>query len=271
MRTRKSRSMETPKEYYYTYYSYEEWGRGYFGSRGCKCLPEEDIKYFGSFTDKIFKPTQKIILKSDYTTRADAYADEIILQEHYKVVENPHFANKSYQTSTKFSWKHRKHSPTTKQKISLKLKGVKRGADYIQKCKGRRHSDETKRKMSESQKGIKNHNYGKKASDFTRKKLSESHKGRTAWNKGMCVPDEVKEKIRQKNKGRKQTEEHKFKKALKLAREFTLVDPYGRIVTGKNVSQFCRDNNLSSCHIFSVISGKRNHHKGWTIYKNDDF
>jgi hypothetical protein len=94
--------METPKEYYYTYYSYEEWGRGYFGSRGCKCLPEEDINYFGSFKDKAFKPTQKIIFKSDYATREEAYADEIILQEYYKVVENPHFANRAYQTSTKF-------------------------------------------------------------------------------------------------------------------------------------------------------------------------
>jgi len=88
--------------YYYTYYSYEEWGRGYIGSRGCKCPPEEDTKYLGSSRDKTFKPTQKIILKSDYSTRAEAYADEIILQEHYKVVENPHFANKAYQTSTKF-------------------------------------------------------------------------------------------------------------------------------------------------------------------------
>jgi hypothetical protein len=209
--------METPIEYHYVYYSYEEWGRGYFGSRGCKCLPEEDVKYFGSFKDKTFKPTQKIILKNDYTTREEAYADEIILQEHYKVVENPHFANRAYQTTTRFS------------------------------------------------------TLGVFPSEETRKKLSESHKGRTAWNKGMCVSDEVKEKIRQKNKGRKQTEEHKFKRTLKLAREFTLVDPYGRIVTGKNVSQFCRDNNLSSAHIFSVISGKRNHHKGWTIYKNDDF
>jgi hypothetical protein len=94
--------METPKEYYYTYYSYEEWGRGYFGSRECKCLPEEDIKYLGSSKDKTFKPKYKIILKDDYATREEAYADEIILQEHYKVVENPHFANKSYQTSTKF-------------------------------------------------------------------------------------------------------------------------------------------------------------------------
>jgi hypothetical protein len=94
--------METPKEYYYTYYSYEEWGRGYFGSRTCRCLPKEDVKYFGSFKDKTFNPTQKIILKSDYATREEAYADEIILQKYYKVVENPHFANKAYQTSTKF-------------------------------------------------------------------------------------------------------------------------------------------------------------------------
>ena len=38
--------------YHYTYYSYQEWGMGYFGSRSCECLPEEDIKYFGSFSDK---------------------------------------------------------------------------------------------------------------------------------------------------------------------------------------------------------------------------
>jgi hypothetical protein len=94
--------METPKEYYYTYYSYEEWGRGYFGSRKCYCLPEEDVKYLGSSKDKTFKPKYKIILKDDYATREEAYADEIILQEYYKVVENPHFANKAYQTSTKF-------------------------------------------------------------------------------------------------------------------------------------------------------------------------
>lgn len=94
--------METSKEYYYTYYSYEEWGRGYIGSRGCNCLPEEDVKYFGSFKDKTFKPTQKIILKDDYATREEAYADEIILHDYYDVANNPHFANRSRQTSTKF-------------------------------------------------------------------------------------------------------------------------------------------------------------------------
>jgi hypothetical protein len=94
--------METPKEYYYTYYSYEEWGRGYFGSRKCKCLPEEDVKYFGSFYDKTFKPTQKIILKDDYATREEALADEVILHDYYDVANNPHFANQAKATSTKF-------------------------------------------------------------------------------------------------------------------------------------------------------------------------
>jgi hypothetical protein len=94
--------METPREYHYVYYSYEEYGRGYFGSRTCRCLPEEDVKYFGSYSDKTFKPTQKIILKSDYSTREEALVDEIILHQYYKVAENPHFINKAYQTSTKF-------------------------------------------------------------------------------------------------------------------------------------------------------------------------
>ena len=94
--------METPKEYHYTYYSYEEWGMGYFGSRTCKCIPEEDVNYFGTYSHKNFNPTQKIILKSDYDTRKEAIQDEISLQQYYKVVENSHFANRAYQTSTGF-------------------------------------------------------------------------------------------------------------------------------------------------------------------------
>lgn len=93
--------METPREYYYTYYSYEEWGRGYIGSRGCECLPEEDIKYFGSFKEKSFRPTQKIILEI-YETREQAIEAEVILHDFYDVANNPHFANRAKQTSTKF-------------------------------------------------------------------------------------------------------------------------------------------------------------------------
>jgi len=87
--------------FYYTYYSYEEFGRGYIGSRQCKCLPEEDVKYFGSYTDKTFKPTHKIILET-YNIREEALIDEVKLHEFYDVHKNPHFANQAKLTSEKF-------------------------------------------------------------------------------------------------------------------------------------------------------------------------
>jgi len=89
--------------YHYTYYSYEEFGRGYIGKRSCKCSPEEDVKYFGSYTDKTFKPTQKIILET-YDTREEALSAEIKLHKFYDVAKNSHFANKAKQTSEKFSY-----------------------------------------------------------------------------------------------------------------------------------------------------------------------
>jgi hypothetical protein len=88
---------------HYTYYSYEEFGRGYIGKRSCDCKPEEDVKYFGSYTDKTFKPTQKIILET-YDTREEALIDEVKLHEFYEVDKNPHFSNKAKQTSEKFSY-----------------------------------------------------------------------------------------------------------------------------------------------------------------------
>lgn len=92
------------KKYFYVYYSYESWGRGYIGKRECSCLPEEDVKYFGSYTDKTFKPTKKIILEI-FNTRKDAYEAEIKLHSFYDVKNNPHFANKTNQSATGFTHK----------------------------------------------------------------------------------------------------------------------------------------------------------------------
>ena len=86
----------------YTYYSYEEYGRGYIGSRGCKCSVEEDVEYFGSFSDKTFKPTQKIILET-FETREEAYEAELLLHNFFEVDINSHFANKSKLTSSGFT------------------------------------------------------------------------------------------------------------------------------------------------------------------------
>jgi len=85
---------------YYTYYSYELFGRGYIGSRGCKCNPAED-DYLGSFTDKTFNPSSKIVL-TKHSTRKEAVEAEVKLHEFYEVDTNPHFANKARQTSSSF-------------------------------------------------------------------------------------------------------------------------------------------------------------------------
>lgn len=209
-------------EYHYVYYSYEEYGRGYIGSRSCKCLPEEDIKYFGSFKDKSFKPSLKIILKSDYATRKEAYVDEIILQEYYKVIENPHFANRAYQTSIGFSQKGvvahnkgKKMSEEQKKKLSDSCKGRKVSEEAKEKIskafKGRTLSEDHKRKIGESNKGkAKTITEKRKQADIqrglssrgrfsgdknptkrpeVREKISNSCKGRTPWNKGKKFPE----------------------------------------------------------------------------------
>jgi len=88
--------------YHYVYYSYEEWGRGYIGVRSSKCLPEGDTKYFGSFYDKTFAPTNKIILAT-FETREEALQAEIALHAFYQVHINSRFANQAKQTSTKFT------------------------------------------------------------------------------------------------------------------------------------------------------------------------
>jgi len=88
-------------KHHYVYHSYEEWGREYIGIRRCDCLPEEDIKYFGSFRDKTFKPTEKVILFV-CETREEVAEIEIKLHDFFDVSVNPQFANKAKATSTKF-------------------------------------------------------------------------------------------------------------------------------------------------------------------------
>ena len=88
-------------KHFYVYYSYEEYGRGYIGKRECKCLPQEDVNYFGSFKDKTFNPTQKIILETFDSVEKSLEA-ECALHNFYEVDKNPHFANRAKQTSTGF-------------------------------------------------------------------------------------------------------------------------------------------------------------------------
>lgn len=130
---------------YYTYYSYEEFGRGYIGYRKCpKGVSPEQDSYLGSFTDKTFKPTSKIILTT-HNTKKEAILAEIKIQRLFSVVENLHFANRSYQTSTNFSFsvqgsKHpmynKVHSEESRKKMSRAHKGKKLSKEHKEKLFG---------------------------------------------------------------------------------------------------------------------------------------
>ncbi len=172
-------------KHFYVYYSYEEYGRGYIGKRECRCLPEEDVNYFGSFHDKTFKPTQKIILEI-FCTAEEALEAEIILHNFYEVDINPHFANIAKQTSKKFYYSSYgknnpmygrmgethpaygyRHTKKVLEMFSTRQKGEKNHmyGRYGEKnhMYGRKHTPEARKIMSERQIGEKNHMYGKKS------------------------------------------------------------------------------------------------------------
>ena len=167
-------------KHFYIYYSYEEFGRGYIGSRGCKCLPEEDLRYYGSFWDKTFKPTGKIIL-AEFDNRRDAYDSEVVLHKFYDVVNNPHFANQSRALTSGFTTEGRvapnrgkKASEETRRKIG-------------EASRRRVTSDETRKLKSKQMSGEGNHmygktgeqcpNYGKKHTPEARAKISAANTG----------------------------------------------------------------------------------------------
>jgi len=214
--------MSNNKKYFYVYYSYEPWKRGYIGKRECWCVPEEDVKYFGSFEDKTFKPTEKIILET-FDSVQEAFKAEKLLQEFYEVDKNPHFANIYIHRSENFC---NNGSDFIRNKISIALTGIKRSEETKRKVseakKGTIISEETKIKLKEKRKGKKpalgmkhaeenkkrqkemmlqnNPFKGKNHTEETKKIISEKAKGRVAPNKGKPHSEETKRKIREKRK-----------------------------------------------------------------------
>lgn len=189
-------------KYHYVYYSYEEWGRGYIGSRSCFCLPEHDVKYLGSYTDKSFKPTNKTILCS-FPTREEAFKAETKLHEFYDIDCNPHFANRAKQTE-----------------VGFKISYERTREEIRQKQIGRKASLETRNKMSKSHNGKKlrqetiakmqqrvgtlNPSFGKKWwNNGLQQKLQEESPGDN-WVRG-CLPlsNERKQQMRNMHTGKK--------------------------------------------------------------------
>jgi hypothetical protein len=143
-------------------------------------LPEEDVKYFGSFKDKTFKPTKKIIIK-EFTSREAASNVEITLHNFFNVAENLNFANRAKSTSTGFTRLGAKNTKKTNEKIAL----VNKGNKY---CVGRKISEETRKKISKG-------NKGKKISEERKQALRKRMLGKNNPTYGKARPQDVKDKI----------------------------------------------------------------------------
>jgi hypothetical protein len=153
---------------FYVYYSYKQWGRGYIGYRKCpkNKTPETD-SYLGSYFDKSFNPTEKIILFQDLT-QEEAIEIEIYLHNYYNIDKNPHFANKAKQRSAGFFYDNtgKKFPEETRRNVSKATSGEKNPMF------GRKHSKESRQKMSDAMTGENNPNCGKiKINNGKREKL----------------------------------------------------------------------------------------------------
>lgn len=187
--------------YHYTYLSKDLTdGRMYIGSRSCKCRPDEDVRYFGSFTDKSFKPTDKIILKV-FNTRKEAFKHEIYLHFVLDVATNPLFANRARVTTTSFNWYGQKHTPETIKSIketSKKNFTEEKKAKLIQANKNKKLTKEHIEKLRQVNLGtkrspevcekIRQKAIGRKISQATRAKLSAHNKGKWLNRKDQSKP-----------------------------------------------------------------------------------
>lgn len=102
-------------------------------------------------------------------------------------------------------------------------------------------------------------NIGRKASLETRKKLSLSHKNQK-------VSKETRAKISLGRLGIKPSEKAIQKLINRSVKTYTLLSPFNEKIIVTNLSEFCRKHGLNIGNMCSVLSGKRNHNKGWKKY-----
>ena len=131
-------------------------------------------------------------------------------------------------------------SDATKKKIGDALRGIPL-------------SDSTKKKISAAKKGGSNGRIGYVTSQSTKDKIQKARMGHITL-------DSTKELVRKKLKGRPNNT------LAKLCKGF--ISPSGDEYKDVfNLSEFCRQHKLSQGLMNMVSLGKRNHHKGWILMK----
>ena len=139
-----------------------------------------------------------------------------------------------------------------KQSIRMKERLARLGNPF----KGRHHSEEVKKILSLANKGkqvgVKNPFFGKNHSEKTKAVMAQRH----AESKRMSGSGNV-------MFGKNHTESARQKIATSRQKTFMFLNPNGVITEITNLKKYCRDSNLNSGAMFSVLMGRVNHHKGW--------
>jgi len=135
-----------------------------------------------------------------------------------------------------------------------------------------RLSEETKKKIGAS-------NKGKIVSPETIAKLQEGHKG-------YKMKDSTKQKLSLLNQGKTLTLNHKKKIGVantgKVASEaarkkmsdkkvkfnYQITSPDGVVFNTTSLHRFCDEQNLNLWHMHGVATGRKSHHKEWTVVRS---
>jgi hypothetical protein len=151
--------------HHYTYLITYNNGLKYMGVRSCECLPEEDVKYFGSsrHTPTVDNVVSKVILQT-YLTRKEAVEAEIAFHALHCVSTSDSFYNKANQKTTGFD--------TT----GFDFIRTKDHCEKIRKSlTGRIRTDAERLAISKAKKGIKQGPHTQEFKDM----VSRIHKGKT--------------------------------------------------------------------------------------------
>lgn len=225
---------------YHTTYLGDKMPPNYIGSTSVEKI---NNGYHGSVASKKYKTIWKSELKSHpelfhtvitslHDTRQDALWKEMKIQQLFNVVKNPLFINESYASKDDF------FGIDNSQEYSLiSPDGILfTGTNAFEFCK---------------EKGLNNGH------------IYQVMIGKEKHYKGWTSSDpEIISFWKQESIKRKTNRISKL--ANTLSKEFCVVDPMGKIHTGRNLTEFCIEYGLSRPNLHKVFNGERPHHKGWT-------
>lgn len=148
---------------------------------------------------------------------------------------------------------------------------------------GRILSEESRRKMSISRSGLNHPNFGKPLSEETKRKISIANMGRKGMiGKNHPMFGKTHDKAARKkisvantgenhpNFGKHISRKTKNKISDSNSKNYKIIKPSGDIEIIKNLSNYCKENNLSVGSMCSVCDGKRKQHKGYQIERLND-